>query len=174
ELGANVVRSQTMGDSAGCAACIEPELGQFNDAAFERIDYALASARARGIKIVATLVGDDAASGGTGCVYLGWRSISVPNCSLVDMEPFWSDRTVIGDVEQHIRAVLDHVNVYTHVAYKNDPTILGWDLVNGGGSPTAWTRKIVRFVRSIDGRTLILSGAATAALQAVCALVWVV
>src|SRR3954468_21169678 len=40
ELGANVVRSQTMGASAGCPACIEPQLGQFNGAAFERIDYA--------------------------------------------------------------------------------------------------------------------------------------
>src|SRR5437879_5885418 len=119
ELGADVVRSQTMGDSAGCVACIEPELGQFNDAAFERIDYALASAHARGIKIIGTLVGDDARSGGTGCVYLGWRGISIPNCSLVNMEPFWSDPTVIGDVEQHIAAVLDHVNVYTHVAYTN-------------------------------------------------------
>ena len=28
ELGATVVRSQTLGDSVGCAACIEPELGQ--------------------------------------------------------------------------------------------------------------------------------------------------
>jgi len=82
ERGATVVRSQTMGDSAGCPACIEPALGQFNDAAFERIDYALASARAHGIKIIATLVGDDARNGGTGCVYLGWRGISVPNCSL--------------------------------------------------------------------------------------------
>src|SRR6476661_5548913 len=106
ELGATVVRSQTMGDSAGCPACIEPTLGQFNDAAFERIDYALASARAHGVKIIATLVGDDAQSGGTGCVYLAWRGISSPNCSLVNMDPFWTDPTVIGDVEQHIAAVL--------------------------------------------------------------------
>jgi mannan endo-1,4-beta-mannosidase len=167
ELGATVVRSQTMGDSAGCSACIEAELGQFNDAAFERIDYALASARAHGIKIIATLVGDDARNGGTGCVYLGWRGISVPNCSLVNMEPFWSDPTVIGDVQQHIAAVLGHVNVYTHVAYKNDPTILGWDLVNGGGSPPAWTRVIGRFIRSIDGRHLILSDASNARLSVV-------
>jgi len=167
ELGANVVRSQTMGDSAGCVACIEPALGQFNDAAFERIDYALASARARGIKIIATLVGDDARNGGTGCVYLGWRGISVPNCSLVNMDPFWSDPAVIGDVEQHIAAVLGHVNVYTHVAYKNDPTILGWDLINGGGSPPTWTRAIGRFVRGIDAHHLILSDASNARLSVV-------
>ena len=165
EMGVTVVRSQTMGDSAGCAECIEPTLGEFNQAAFERIDYALASARGHGIKVVPTIVGDDARSGGTGCVYLGWRGISIPNCSLINMEPFWTDQTVIGDVEQHIEAVLDHVNVYTHVAYKDDPTILGWDLLNGGGSPPAWTREIARFVRGIDDRHLILSDASNARLS---------
>ena len=167
ELGATVVRSQTMGDSAGCEACIEPALGRFNEAAFEHIDYALASARAHGIKVIPTIVGDDALAGGTGCVYLSWRGIVQPDCSLINMAPFWTDATVIGDVEDHIAALLDHVNVYTHVAYKDDPTILGWDLMNGGGSPIAWTRQIVAFVRSIDSRHLILSGYANAGIQAV-------
>ena len=79
ELGATVVRSQTMGDSVACAACIEPALGEFNEVAFEHIDYALASARAHGIRIIPTLVGDDALEGGTGCVYLRWRGISQPD-----------------------------------------------------------------------------------------------
>ena len=167
ELGATVVRSQTLGDSVGCVSCLEPELGQFNDAAFEHSDYALASARAHGIKIIPTIVGDDALDGGTGCVYLRWRGISQPNCSLVDMAPFWSEPTVIGDVEAHIAALLDHVNVYTHVAYKDDPTILGWDLMNGGGSPLAWTREIVSYIRGIDSRHLILSGYANAGIRGV-------
>src|SRR5438128_11176192 len=38
EMGARVVRSQTMGDSVGCDLCIEPALGQFNPRAFEPID----------------------------------------------------------------------------------------------------------------------------------------
>jgi hypothetical protein len=167
ELGATVVRSQTMGDSVGCTACIEPDLGEFNEAAFERIDYALASARAHGIKIIPTIVGDDALEGGSGCVYLRWRGISQPNCSLINMAPFWSDPAVIRDVEAHIAALLDHVNVYTHVAYKDDPTILGWDLMNGGGSPVAWTREIATYIRGIDSRHLILSGYANAGLRAV-------
>jgi mannan endo-1,4-beta-mannosidase len=165
QLGATVVRSQTMADSVGCDACIEPSLGTFDPAAFEPIDYALARARARGIRIVATIVGDDAQAGGSGCVYLGWRGIAVPNCSLVHMDPFWTNADVIGDLEQHIAAVLDHVNVYTHVAYKDDPTILGWDLMNGGGSPPAWTRTIADFVRGIDPHHLILSDASNAKLR---------
>jgi mannan endo-1,4-beta-mannosidase len=164
EQGATVVRSQTMGDSVGCDECLEPTLGRFNDAAFERIDYALESARAHGLRVIPTIVGDDASSGGSGCVYLGWRGITVPNCSLNAMDPFWTDPTVISDVEQHIQALLDHVNVYTHVAYKNDPTILGWDLMNGGGSPPAWTRTIAGFIRSLDRRHLILSDASNARL----------
>ena len=83
------------------------------------------------------------------------------------MDPFWTDQTVIGDVEQHIKALLDHVNVYTGVAYKDDPTILGWDLLNGGGSPTPWTRQIASYVRSLDRHHLILSGAVNADLAAV-------
>jgi mannan endo-1,4-beta-mannosidase len=167
ELGAAVVRSQTMGDSVGCDVCLEPTVGVFNDAAFERVDYALAAARKRGIRIIPTIIGDDARDGGGGCVYLRWRGVDVPNCSLINMDPFWTNEQVLADVELHIKTLLDHVNVYTHVAYKNDPTILGWDLMNGGGSNTPWTRTIARYVRSIDTHHLILSAYQNAKLGAV-------
>jgi mannan endo-1,4-beta-mannosidase len=167
ELGARVVRSQTMGDSVGCARCIEPALGHFNEAAFEPIDYALASARKRGLKVIPTIVGDDARAGGSGCVYLHWRAIDVPNCSLVNMAPFWTDARVLGDVEEHVSALLTHVNRYTHVAYKDDPTILGWDLLNGGDSPRPWTGAIVDHLRSIDKRHLVLSSAWNALIPGV-------
>jgi hypothetical protein len=167
DMGVRVVRSQTMGDSVGCPQCLEPTLGQFNGAAFERIDYALRAARARGIKVIPTIVGDDAQGGGTGCVYLRWRGIDVPNCSLTDMDPFWTDQAVLGDVEEHVKALLDHVNVYTGVPYKNDPTILGWDLLNGGGSPTPWTRQLAQYVRSLDPNHLVLSGANNVGLASV-------
>lgn len=167
ELGARVVRSQTMGDSVGCELCLQPALGTFNAAAFEPIDYALVSARRNGIKLVPTIVGDDARAGGSGCVYLRWRGISAPNCSLVNMAPFWTDETVRGDVEQHIDAVLNHVNRYTGIAYKDDPTILGWDLLNGGDSPRPWTRAIVEHLRAIDRRHLVLSSAWNALIPGV-------
>ena len=72
---------------------------------------------------------------------------------------------MIGDVEAHIAALLNHVNGYTHVAYKNDPTILGWDLLNGGGSPTAGHADRSTSAR-IDSRHLILSGSRMPTWQA--------
>ncbi len=165
KMGVTVVRSQTLVDSVGCATCIEPTLGQFNESAFASSDYAIAAARARGIRLIATIIGDDAQTGGGGCVYLTWRSISVPGCSLSNMPPFWTDPNVIADVEQHIDVVLDHVNPLTHLAYKDDPTILGWDLLNGGGSPPGWTATIANHIRGIDARHLILSDASNARLR---------
>src|SRR5437588_1820252 len=167
EMGARVVRAQTLGDSVGCSLCIEPSLGQFNEAAFKPIDYAIVSARRRGLRLIPTIVGDDAEAGGSGCVYLRWRAIDVPGCSLVSMAPFWNDETVRGDVEQHIDAVLNHVNRYTRVAYKDDPTIFGWDLLNGGGSPRAWTRAVVAHLRTVDRRHLVLSRASNASIPGV-------
>jgi mannan endo-1,4-beta-mannosidase len=164
ELGATVVRSQTLADSVGCTLCLEPEPGMFNEAAFRHVDYALAAARARGIRLIPTLVGDDARDGGGGCVYLAWNQVDVPGCSLSSMAPFYTDEGVIAGVEQHIAAVLNHVNVYTHIAYKDDPTILGWDLLNGGNTPPDWTQTIANYVRSLDSRHLILSGASNAQL----------
>ena len=65
--------------AAGAASrvvlCLEPERGSFNQAAFEPIDYALKSARAHGLRVIATIVGDDARAGGSGCVYLRWRGV---------------------------------------------------------------------------------------------------
>ena len=41
EMGARVVRSQTMGDSVGCDLCLEPELGTSTRPRSSAIDYAL-------------------------------------------------------------------------------------------------------------------------------------
>ena len=57
EMGARVVRSQTLGDSVGCELCIEPQLGIFNPDAFKAIDYAIKAAHDRGIRLIITLGG---------------------------------------------------------------------------------------------------------------------
>src|SRR5271167_1918775 len=58
EMGARVARAQTMGDTVGCAVCIEPEEGKFNESAFQASDYALLAAHRRGMKVIISLVGD--------------------------------------------------------------------------------------------------------------------
>lgn len=118
EMGARVVRSQTLGDRVGCDLCIEPQMGVFNPDAFNSIDYAIKSAHDRGIRLIVTLAGDCAtcALSGPG-MYLEWTHQR-------DFRAFFTDPSVIAAFEKHIAAVLNHKNALTGVQYKDDPTIL--------------------------------------------------
>ena len=156
-MGARVVRSQTMGDSVGCDLCIEPKAGVFNPEAFKSIDYAIKAAHHRGIRLVITLVGDcsNCELSGLG-EYLLWKGQR-------DYKQFFTDPEIIAEFEEHIRTVLNHKNVLTGIAYKDDPTILAWENCNVCGlfvagtsasSYLPWIDTIGRFIKSIDKRHL--------------------
>jgi mannan endo-1,4-beta-mannosidase len=152
ELGLTVVRSHTLGDTVGCPLCLEPTLGQFSSTAFQAIDYAIKSAHDHGIKLIIPLVDHGAYyEGGIG-TYTGWRGLSDPNA-------FYTDPTVISDFEQHIAAVLNHVNSYTGVALKDDPTVLAWEEGNELSAPAGWVQTIANYIRGIDDNHLVAYGA---------------
>lgn len=163
EMGARVVRSQTMGDTVGCSLCVEPEDGKFNQAAFQSADYTLAAARTRGLKVIVTLVGDCATCSGGGIgQYLAWGKKT-------NEQEFFTDPALIAAFESHIDAVLDHVNALTGVRYKDDPTILAWENCNmcgivtlflGGqkelGQVSDWVETIGRHIKQVDSHHLYL------------------
>ena len=162
EMGARVVRSQTLGDSVGCDRCLEPQPGVFNPDAFHAVDYAIKAAHDRGIRLVVPLVGDCATcyAGGLG-EYLEWAQKP-------DVGAFFTDATVIYAFEKHIEALLNHKNALTGVAYKDDPTILAWENCNVRGiiplftgskslAPYVdWVDTIGGFVKSVDAHHLYL------------------
>src|SRR5271170_4115685 len=164
EMGARVVRAQTMGDAVGCALCIEPESGKFNEAAFQASDYALVAAKRNGMRIIITLVGDCATCslGGIG-QFLAWGGKQNP-------QDFFTDPALIAAYEKHVDAVLNHVNTITGVRYKDDPTILAWEDCNmcgliallTGGGPGAlgqvsdWVETIGQHIKQQDSRHLYL------------------
>jgi len=163
EMGARVVRSQTMGDTVGCPLCIEPEEGRFNEAGFQSTDYALATARKEGMKVIITLIGDCATCPFGGISqYLAWEKKSNP----LD---FFTDPKLIAAFERHIDAVLNHKNALTGVRYKDDPTILAWENCNMCGlvatflgavkaypSISAWVETIGAHVKAADPHHLYL------------------
>ena len=159
-MGARVVRSQTMGDSVGCDLCLEPKAGVFNPEAFKVIDYSIKAAHERGIRLIITLAGDcsNCVLSGEG-EYLLWKGKS-------DFKLFFTDPEIVAEFEAHIRALLNHRNVYTGIAYKDDPTILAWENCNvcglfvaasaaGDTAPyISWVDTIGSFIKSIDKKHL--------------------
>ena len=170
EMGATVVRAQTIGDTVGCTLCLEPSLGHLNPRAFRELDMVVAQARLYGIKLIGEFAGDanDTQPWGTrsgGLTqgtdwYCVWRHVSETDCPTATFE----DPRILHDYERHMRAVLDHVNPYTHLAYKDDPTFLGWADGNNLGlanpTPVArinqWLRAVSSDFKSIDRRQLFI------------------
>jgi len=164
EMGAKVVRAQTMGDTVGCPQCIEPEQGKFNEAAFQSSDYALAAANKHGMRLIIPLIGDCATCnfGGIG-QYAAWNGKK-------NLQDFFTDPAMIAAYERHIDAVLNHVNAITGVRYKDDPSIMAWEncnmcglipLMTGGGQAglaqvAAWTETIGAHIKQVDAHHLYL------------------
>src|SRR3984893_13638472 len=117
EMGLTVVRSHDLGISTGCSNCIEPALGVFNETALIHDDYVIKAARDRGIRLIIPLTDNWHYPAGGKHNFTDWRGIS-------DENQFYYNAQVISDFETYISTLLNHVNTYTGVAYKNDPTIM--------------------------------------------------
>lgn len=151
EMGLTVVRSHSLGISTGCSNCIEPTLGVFNGIALGHVDYAIKVARDHGIRLIIPLTDNWHYSEGGKHNFTDWRHIS-------DENQFYFNSEVIGDFETYIRTLLNHVNIYTGVAYKNDPTIMAWETGNELDPPITWTESISTYIKNIDSNHLVIDG----------------
>jgi mannan endo-1,4-beta-mannosidase len=126
-------------------------LGQFNQTTFASIDYAIRSASAHHIRLVIPLTDNWHYYHGGKHMFTDWRGIS-------DKNAFYTDRTIIHDFEQYISELLNHINSYTGIAYKDDPIIMVWETGNELTPPPSWTNTISTFIKSTDSHHLVIDG----------------
>lgn len=150
-MGATVVRAHTLGISVGCPRCIEPSPGTFNETALRYVDYAIMSARQHHLRLIIPLVDNFHYYHGGKYVFTQWRGLK-------DQNQFYSNSSVLEDFEDYINHLLNRVNSYTGVAYKNDPTILGWETGNGLVAPSSWVETIAAYIKSVDQNHLVIDG----------------
>jgi hypothetical protein len=167
DMGGTVVRCQTCGISTGNPQSVEPSLGQFNTTALDHIDYFVAEAAKYGIRLDIPLV--DAYN-----YYIGgyrnftdWLGLYSPSdCpSAACASQFYTNPKAIAAFEQYISELLNHVNIYTGVANKNNPTIMSWETGNempyglgGAAEYTKWTGTISAYIKSIAPHQLVMDG----------------
>ena len=150
-MGATVIRSHTLGISVGCPLCVETGRGKFNQVAFEHIDFAIRAAEAYNMKLIIPLVDNWHYYHGGKHTFTDWLGIS-------NEDMFYYNSTAIADFQHYVSTLLNHVNVYTGVAYKDDPSILAWELGNELRAPLSWERTMANYIKGIDGNHLIASG----------------
>jgi len=154
QLGGNVARTyvitvQREVDGAGIPKHVLGP-GKFNEEAFKALDQVLASANQIGVRLIIPFVDNWKWMGGVP---------QYENFRKKDENDFWSDETIKNDFKQTISYVLNRVNTITGIAYKNDKSILAWELGNELRDVTPeWIFEMARYIKTIDKNHLVNDG----------------
>ncbi len=139
----------------------------YNDSAsgLANVDYAVYRAGQLGIKLIIPFTNNWPQYGGMD-VYVEWLGGQYH-------DQFYTDPTIRTWYKAWISHLLNHVNTISGVAYKDDPTIMAWELANepecGGtslpssGSCTnqtimSWIADVSQYVKTVDSNHLVSVG----------------
>jgi len=136
----------------------------FNDGptGLQHIDYVLSKAKSLNIKILLSFNDFHFYTGGMQQMGEWYGRPGNPG-KHDDYTFVFTDPRVKQDYKDWISHLLNHVNVYTGVAYKDDPTIFAWDLANEPAASSkvllqSWITEMSAFVKNIDHNHLLTSG----------------
>jgi mannan endo-1,4-beta-mannosidase len=140
----------------------------FNDGptGLQHLDYVIYRAGQLDLKVIIPFVNNWNDFGGMD-QYVRWKGGQFH-------DDFYTDPTIRQWYKDWIAHLLNRTNIYTGIQYKNDATIMAWDLANeprcgaGGVYPTSpncntqtllgWADDVSQFVKTIDGKHLLSAG----------------
>ena len=158
-MGLTVIRSHMIASSGTELALLPQAGGELNAEAWHSIDYAIAYAGSLGLRLVLPLTDEWAYYHG------GHRDFGEPYGLCAATEPltpcaeFYSDPRVVADFQAYVEQVLEHVNPYTGLALKDDPTILAWELGNElEGMTPEWISDVAGTITTTAPDQLVAAG----------------
>lgn len=138
--------------------CFQPKARVYDEKTFQNLDYAIQRAGQLGIRLILTLVNNWDAFGGMNA-YIKWSP------SARSHDDFYSDAETKAIYRDYIKYVLNRTNSLTHVRYKDDPTILMWELANEPRIERArvhelyaWIDEMAGYIKSIDSNHMVTTG----------------
>lgn len=159
--------------------CIQPTPRSYRETMLRGLDVLLAEMGKRGMRAVIYLNNYWEWSGGM-AQYLAWvKNIPVPNPGLPPFRwdefmnfsaGFYRDSTANDWYRQYVRHVVLRTNTVTGVPYREDPTIMAWQLANeprpGWGEVSKanfeafaqWIDRTAQYIKSLDPNHLVSTG----------------
>jgi mannan endo-1,4-beta-mannosidase len=143
----------------------------WNEEAFVHLDHVIAEAARNKLYVQLCLTNWWRDTGGV-VQYLSWAGIED---AADDKEPFginveramlfYSNDVTRRMYREHVERIVTRRNTVTGTLYKDDPTIMGYELMNEAQAPTgrrherrAWVAEMSAFIRSLDQDHLITPG----------------
>ncbi|KAK9809536.1 hypothetical protein WJX73_010231 [Symbiochloris irregularis] len=125
---------------------LQVQLGQLNTTYLEALDYVVSQAEQRDLKLILTLVNYYPDYGGMQ-QYVEWTNTS----NATTVQQFYTDAGLQAAYKDYATAIILRRNSITNRLYRDDPTILAWDL--------DWLDLMSTYVKSIDPNHLVYYGA---------------
>lgn len=167
-MGLPVVRAWAFADgTAGGFRALQPSPYRYDEDAFEPLDYAVHRAGQLGIRLVLPLVNNWPDYGGMQ-TYVQWF-LGLSDDSYGDgvhHDRFYTEASVKACYRAYARHVTSRVNRYTGLRYRDDPTIMTFELGNeprcrsdkSGGTLLAWAAEMSAYVKKLAPRQLVAVG----------------
>ena len=152
-------------------ATIQLRPGVFCEPNLVALDQAIAEAKARNIRLIVYLTNNFTAYGGKRR-YVQWRLGAGSNPTEEQLGMFYTDATIKQWFKDYLTKLLTRRNTVTGALYKDEPTILAWELGNELRNSTsvvadrarradellAWQREMAGFLKSLDTNHLVADG----------------
>ncbi|KAG6551532.1 hypothetical protein Mapa_006955 [Marchantia paleacea] len=160
-LGLNVGRTWAFADGGYRALQLSP--GVYDETVFKALDYALVQARKHNLRLVLSLVNNYENYGGKPQYALWGRQYGH---DVSNDDAFYTHTVLRTWYKNHVKKVLTRVNTISGIAYKDDPTIFAWELMNeprcetdpSGNTMARWVKEMAAYVKSIDKKHLLEIG----------------
>lgn len=143
--------------------------GVFEEPTFVALDRVVAAADARGLRLLLALANNWDAYGGAPA-YLSWAAAAGEELAAAvppDVTPFFASPFCKAAYKRFVATLLMRTNTVSGRVYKDDPAILGFDLMNeartqselSGDLLASWYSEMAQFVKGLDGNHLVTTGA---------------
>lgn len=164
-MGLKVMRTWGFIDGEkSCDLALQPEMGVYDEPSFENFDYAVAKAKEAGIRLVIPFINNWTEFGGME-QYLRWTGMTADEAKN-NHDQFYTNEQCKTAYKNYINHFLNRTNSITGVKYKDDPTIMTWELTNEarctsdttGDTLYNWTKEMSEYIKSIDSKHLVALG----------------
>jgi mannan endo-1,4-beta-mannosidase len=155
-LGMTVIRTWAFCEGAlHDGYCFQPRAGVYDEPTFKKLDYIIYKAKKEDIRLVLTLSNNWAHFGGID-EYNRWNNS-------YDHDDFFRNENTKKIYSDYVKYVLNRVNTLTGIAYKDDPTIMMWELMNEPRSNDSyafykWVDDMAGMIKQIDTNHLVSTG----------------
>ncbi|KAL5982849.1 Mannan endo-1,4-beta-mannosidase 2 [Asimina triloba] len=159
--GMSVCRTWAFADGGDKALQISP--GVYDERVFQALDFVISEARRYGVHLILSLANNYKDFGGKS-QYVQWaRNAGV---QIKDDDDFYTNPVVKGYYKNHVQKVLTRFNTFTGMTYKDDPTIMAWELINeprcnadySGNIVHGWVQEMAAYTKSLDGNHMLEIG----------------